>query len=238
VARPATSAVSAVATASAGEGARPTATLEASVASVASGETACEGVAATPCAAATPSRAEAMSASAAIAAGPRRGTSFPGSAASASAKRTKRGASASGFAANASALAPSALPRYLERPPQARQVREVRGRREHLCAREVGERARLGVAEHDQRAEPLRGDRARQKVRAVLRGGGHHRSRHGDVQPLLIELEDHGVGADALDDLAHLLRGGAPGRVHGADDVELVATAARVRARDCPDAPR
>ena len=79
-----------------------------------------------------------MSASAAIAAGPRRGTSFPGSAASASAKRTERGASASGFAANASALAPSALPRY-------RSDRHSRGR----SARSAGDvsifaRARSG----------------------------------------------------------------------------------------------
>jgi hypothetical protein len=214
--------VSAVATASAGEGARPTATLEASVASVASGETACEGDERQRGHRRGPAERHELP----RVRGERLGEAHEARRVGVWLRRERVGARAE---------RPAQVP---ERPPQARQVREVRGRREHLCAREVGERARLGVAEHDQRAEPLRGDRARQKVRAVLRGGGHHRSRHGDVQPLLIELEDHGVGADALDDLAHLLRGGAPGRVHGADDVELVATAARVHARDCPDAPR
>ena len=49
--------------------------------------------------------------------------------------------------------------------------------------------------------------------------------------------------SDALDDRAHLIRGGAPGGVHRADDVELVALPAAVHARHRPgrnaaDGPR
>ena len=101
----------------------------------------------------------------------------------------------------------------------------ARGFRGHSPGEEIGAvargRGREGVRERGPRGGHVPVDVSVSvglgtRVRSVARGFGSVRlgvQRGGDdpVQSLLVELEDDGVRSDALDDRAHLIRGGAPG---------------------------
>ena len=101
----------------------------------------------------------------------------------------------------------------------------ARGFRGHSPGEEIGAvargRGREGVRERGPRGGHVPVDFSVSvglgtRVRSVARGFGSvrlgvHRGGDDPVQSLLVELEDDGVRSDALDDRAHLIRGGAPG---------------------------